>query len=314
MDELVKAQDSIGKFDTVFPLKDGRIAGINKRRLYEYPVFLGTNPPTNDVTVPAGAASTETLLRVSGEGPVQITQLGALRNNTDHQAVTVQLFTRDGSQSILCMNAPIHIDTMFGPGGLMYPLPEGLYLDETRAASVIFTDLTGYGTLARIVGVGAKYTQLQADQSLGRIKQRLKDSQSLTIPYWYTLNDGPETVAPLATAQFIIEIFGDHNFDIHQFSAVSNGTFNINIQRMVNGESIINAPRGTNNLGAGSAVTYPIPSVMLMGNNSYPYRLNEPALVFAGEQLLVTLVDTSGASNTIYLTIGGVGIKVKDWS
>ena len=125
---------------------------------------------------------------------------------------------------------------------------------------------------------------------------------------------GPETLTPLQTKQFVIEIFGDHNFDIHQFSAVSTGTFNINIQRMVNNASIINAPRGTNNLGAGSSVTYPVPSVMLMGTNSYPYRLHEPQLVFAGEQLLVTLVDTSGASNTIWLTIGGVGIKVKDWS
>ena len=313
INELVRAQDRIGKFQTVFPLKDGRIAGVNKTRLNELPVFLGTNPPTQDVVVPAGQASLETPLRVSGEGPVQLTQLGAVRDAT-HGAVSVQLFTRDGSQAILCMNAPIHIDTMFGPGGLMYPLPEGLYLDETRAASVVFTDLTGSGTLARIVGVGAKYTQLQADQSLGRIKQRLKDSQSLTIPYWYTCNDGPETLTPLQTKQFVIEIFGDHNFDIHQFSAVSTGTFNINIQRMVNNASIINAPRGTNNLGAGSSVTYPVPSVMLMGTNSYPYRLHEPQLVFAGEQLLVTLVDTSGASNTIWLTIGGVGIKVKDWS
>lgn len=313
MDEFVKAQDNIGKFDTVFPLKDGRIAGINKKRLYEYPAFLGTNPPNMDVTVPLGASSVETPLRVSGEGPIQATLLGAVRDTT-HGAVTVRLFGRDGSQAFMCMNAPIHIDNMFGPGGNMYPLPEGLYLDETRAASVIFTDLTGAGTLARIVACGAKYTQLQGDPSLSRIKERLKDSQSLSIPYWYTLNDGPAVLTPLQTAQFVIEIFGDHNFDIHQFSAVSTGQFCINIVRLTNGESIINAPRGTNNLGAGSSITYPIPSVMLMGTNQYPYRLHEPALVFAGERLLVTLIDTSGSANTIYLALGGVGIKVRDWS
>ena len=86
MNELVRAQDKIGRFDTLIALKDGRIAAVEKRRLYEMPFFLCTDPPNNNVTVPTSATSAEVAMRVSGEGPVQLTQFGAVQDD-DHGAV-----------------------------------------------------------------------------------------------------------------------------------------------------------------------------------------------------------------------------------
>lgn len=304
MQELTRAQDKIGKWDTLISLKDGRVAAVEKRRLYEYPFFLCTDPPNNNVLSPAGQTSQETAMRVSGEGPVQMTQLGAVRDST-HGAALVQLYMHDGSQRVQMSNVPLHIDTLFGPGGQMYPLPEGLYTDEDRAFSVAFTDLTGGGTGSRICCVGAKYTQLQADPSLARVKQRLKASEFLSTPQFYGVNDGKVILPKYTTAQYTIQITGGQNFEIHQLSAVSTGSFALNIVDMAKGESIINAPRNGN---------YALPSSLFVGNGSYPYRFHEPILTFGGQTILVTLTDTSGSDNTIYLTLGGVALKVRKWS
>ncbi len=311
MQQLVRAQDKIGKFETLISTKDGRVAAVEKRRLYEYPFFLCTDPPNNEVDVPAGGTSIDRAMRVSGEGPVQLTQMGALRDNSSsgyvgHGAVTVRLYMRDGSQPIEVSNVPLHIDTIFGSGGNMYPLPEGLYIDETRAMSAVFTNLNpDTATRARIVLVGAKYSQLQNDPSLARVKQRLEAAEFLSAPQWYGINDGKATLTPYQQLSFVVEINGGSNFELHQLSAVSTGDFLINIVDLAKGESIINAPRNGN---------YPLPASLFFGSGSYPYRFHEPILVFGGQNLLITLVDTSGSSNTVYLTLGGVNLKVRKWS
>ncbi len=301
---MVRAQDKIGKFDSLISLKDGRVAAVEKRRLYEYPFFLMTDPPNNDVVSPANGTSPNTGMRVSGEGPLQLTQLGAVRDST-HGAVTVRLYIRDGSGQIQVSNVPLHIDTIFGPGGQMYPLPEGIYIDEDRAMAACFTDLTGSGTNSRIVAVGAKYSQLQGDPSLARVKERLKSMEFLSTPQWYGLNDGSVALTAYQTQTLVVEINGGSNFELHQLSATSTGDFLVNIVDMAKGESLINAPRNGN---------YPLPASLFIGNGLYPYRFHEPPLIFGGQNLLVTLVDTSGAPNTVYLTLGGVNLKVRQWS
>lgn len=304
MQELVRAQDKIGKFDSLIALSDGRIAGVEKRRLYETPFFLLTDQPNNDVPVPASATSTEQTMRVAGEGPLQITQLGAVRDAT-HGAVMVRLYMRDGSGSVQLSNVPLHIDTLFGPGGKMYPLPEAIYIDENRALACAFTDLTGSGNNARICGVGAKYSQLQEDPSLDRVKKRLEASEFLSSPQFYGVNDGTIVLTAYGAATYQVEIDSANNFELHQLSAVSTGTFSINIVDMAKRESIINAPRNGN---------YRLPSTLFFGDGSYPYRFHEPILFFAGQKLMIDIIDTSGSGNTVYLTLGGANLKVRAWS
>lgn len=304
MQKLERAQDSIGKFETLIGLKDGRIAALEKRRLYEQPFFLLTDPPNNDVTVPISTTSQEATMRVSNEGPVQITQLGAVRD-ADHGEVLVQLYMKNGSQRSEMSNVPLHIDTIFGRGGKMFPLPEGLYADEDRALSVTFTDLTGAGTKARICGVGAKYTQLQADPSLQRVRERLQYSEFLSVPKFYGINNGKADLTAFQTATYSVQVDPANNFEIHQLSAASTGSFMLNIIDMAKGESILNAPNNGN---------YAVPAELFVGTGQYPYRFNEPILVAGGQTLLITLIDTSGDLNTIYLTIGGVALKVRKWS
>ena len=326
MNEMRRAPNNIGKFDTLFAKKTGEIVGINKRRLYETPFFLLTSPPRNDIVVASVDSSAAAAMRVSAEGPMQLTELGAVFDKT-HGDVLVRMYMRDGSGTDMIMNSPCHIRTIFGPGGQMYPLPEGLFIDEERALSIVFSSLDpqpppppapqpppGNPTSARICAVGAKYSQLELDPQLRRVKERLAISQFLTSPYFYTLDSGFATVPPLSTIQVEVEIGSQHNFEIHQFSAVSDGTFNLDIVDLSKGESIINAPRGTH---------YGVPSTLLLGSGAHPYRLHEPVMVFAGQRLLVTLTDTSNLvvpappnpqGNRVFLTLGGNAVKARMWS
>ncbi len=304
MNELIRAPENICHMQTIFAKKDGTVVGINKKRLYENSFFLNTNPPDNNVAIAAGKTSSAVAMRASGEGPMQLTAFGAVRD-AEHAACLVRLTMRDGSGAIPMSNSPLHIDTVFGPGGQMYHLPEGLYVDEDRALTAMFTDLSGAPNHARITGVGAKYTQLQQDPALVRIKDRLKASQFLSMPYFYTLNNGFTDLTGLQSREIQIEIANQHNFEIHQIGFSSTGSFNLNVVDLTKGESIINAPSGAN---------YGIPHLLMCGDTGYPYRFHAPILVFGSQRLLVTLQDTSGAANRIFLTLGGKLVKIRLWA
>lgn len=281
--------------------KSGRVLATNKRKLYETPFFLQTNPPNNKVAITALATTDQQTMRISAEGPLQVSAFGATRA----AECTVMIYLNDGATPVRLMNSPIHIDTIFGNGGQMYPLPQGLYLDENRALSLTYTDLSNGSNSAQVAFNAAKYSQLQQDANLARVKQRLQMSQYLSMPFWYTFDQGPVTLTALQQQQIEIQIDPAFHFEIHQLSFKSTGTFSINIVDLAKGESIINAPSNTN---------YAIPHLLLCGNNQYPYKYSEPVMVFAQQKLLVTLQDTSNASNTVWLTLGGKAIATKQWS
>lgn len=322
--ELESSTLSTIRMPTIFSKKDGSVLGINKKRIYETPFFLNTNPPNNIVTIPNGLTSKATSLRVSAEGPMQILELGARRDNDEKYTATSVIMTmQDGASTHSLMNAPCHIDTIFGEGGEMYPLPEGLYVDENRALSVVFTDIeptfpppaTQPPKFAQITGSAAKYNQITKDPTLAKIRERLKTRQFLSMPYWYTFDNGRVTLPPLETQQVTIDVGFDHHFEIHQLSVVSDGEFAINIIDMSKGESIINAPSNSN---------YMVNSRLWFGKTGYPYRFHEPIIVFTSQTLLIQLQDLSGIpydpknlrtkpGNNIYLTLGGRRITTKDW-
>lgn len=296
-----KAAEKLGRMPTIFSKKDGSIVGVNKQRLYETPFLLQTNPPNNIVVAPAGATSPQTSLRVSAEGPMQIREIAAQRSNP----VSVQIYMQDGTSPRKLMNAPCHIDTIFGTGGQEYPLPEALYIDENSSMTIAFTDLSGAGSNVQVAMQCAKYGKLQSDPTLTRIKQRLKSRQYLSMPFFQTFDQGSVALTALQNTQIEMLIGADYHFLISQISFVSTGTFSLNIIDETKGESIINAPSNTN---------YAIPSLLLCGTNQYPYRFTQPILVQSQQRLLFTLQDTSGAANTIWITLGGQFLSTRMWS
>lgn len=286
------------------PRNDGSIMAVNRRRLNEMPYFLLTNPPQNQVAVPANQSSPMQICMVSGKGPAAIVSLG--HQKTAPMRVFFQI--QDGQMQRGLMNGAVHIDTIMGTGAQPYPLAEALYIDELRTLQVVFTDISGAANAVRMSALATRYLDIQPDPNLVRVRRRMDERQYLSVPYWYTLDRattlGGVTVGAGATVQETITVGQDHHFQIFQMSAVSTGLFNINIVDTQRGESLISAPQDTN---------YAIGSELILGNGNFPFRFHEPRTIQSRQRLLVTLTDRTGAPNLIHLTLHGRALATRMW-
>jgi len=228
----------------------------------------------------------------------------------------LQLYSRDGQSVVPLSNNYVHRDTITGSLGQPYRLPEALYTDETRAMAVVARDISALGGTA-LLGNGlqltlpsAKYTKEQLDPNLKRIGDRLKAKQFLAMPYFYTADVGAIALTRLGYSESIITIPESSHFELHQMSVAFGPTeanqFLIDIVDLAKGESIINAPSGRD---------YMLPWQLIFGQNGYPYRLPEPIMIYAGQKLLVKMQETAGnAASTVYITLGGKMVPVRNWS
>lgn len=282
------------------PDKSGTILGINRKVIAEMPYFLLTNEPNNSVVVPANQSSILNVMTVSGEGPASIVSLAHEKT----AAMRVMMMVQDGRTQYGLMNGACHIDTVMGSGAQPYRLSEALYIDERRSVQVAFTDISGAANAVRVCAFASRMLTQQIDTTLTRIRKRMAEQQYLSMPYWYTLDNGPITVGAGLTVQETITVGQDHHFQAFKFSAVNTGLFSVDIIDSQKGESFITAPGGSH---------YPISSDLLFGNGNFPFVFHEPRLVQVGQRLLVNITDLSGAPNTIHLTLGGRALKVRMW-
>jgi hypothetical protein len=225
----------------------------------------------------------------------------------------VILQVQDGQGIRGLMNGAVHLDTISGTGAQPYRFAEGLYLDELRSVIAQFTNLDpATDASVRAMMLGQRYLNQQVAVDLTKIRARLDRRQYLTIPYWYTTDQGPVTLAPGATGQFPISVGQDHHFEIHQYSAVvqednfGSGTFpwSINIVDISKGESIIDAP------GSGSQQ---VSGNLFFGNGNFPFKVHEPRLVLAGMKLVATITNNHTNNLTFHLTLGGRAIADRMW-
>lgn len=298
----------MGKTLTIFDAPDGRVIAVNRKRLAEMPYFLLTNPPNNSVAIAANQASLQSVMTLSGEGPAQITAFAAQRTG----ACLVMLQMQDGMTMRGLMNGAVHIDTIFGntagaplPGFQPFYLPEALYIDELRSLVVTFTDLSGAANAVRLNMLSSRYLPLLVSPDIEAVRQRLEEKQYVSMPYFYTLDQGDVTLAASATGQFPITVGQDHHFQIYKMMAISDAAFDINIVDTSTGESIIDSPNDGN---------FPISSNLIMGNANFPFIFHQPRLVQVGQRLLVTLVNRDTLNpNRIFLTLGGRALADRMW-
>jgi hypothetical protein len=297
-----------GRVKTLIEVPDGRILGIDRRRMYERPFALLTNPPANAVAITANQSSAQVSLSVAGAGPLEITGLAAKRTG----AALVSLMVQDGRTQRIIMSGAVHIDTIFGNatlagsnGFLPYKLPETLFVDELRSLIAQFTDISGSDNTVYPALHGVRYTKLQNDPRLIRMRQRMAQREYMSLPFWYTFDSRSNVVlTALASGSYPITIGNDHHFDLQTITAVSTGAFSLNLVDSATGESIIDAPSGNN---------YGVSSELMIGNASYPFKLHEPILFLSSQKLIATITDLSNSGNTIYLTFGGSAIANRQW-
>lgn len=290
----------MSKLQTILSAPDGRVLGVDRRRIGELPFFLLTNQPNNEIAVGAFQAAGPYSMRLSGDGPAQIISFAAQRTG----AARVYLLIRDGKSEQGLMNGACHIDTIFGSAQKPYYLPEGLYIDEGRALKVVITDLTGFQNNVRLLMNTQRYLNIVSDANLEKAKERLKAREFLTLPYFYTFDNGPVTLTALGTSTQSISLLPNFHFQLFQLTSVSTGLFTLDIIDGNTGSSLFDAPQGTH---------FEVSSGLVCGNGNYPFKLHEPRLYMASQKIIVKLTDRSGAPNTVHLTLGGRNIADRMW-
>jgi len=214
------------------------------------------------------------------------------------------LAIEDGTSQRPLMNQACHIDTVFGDGQRPYILPETLIVDELRAVMSQFVDISGSANTIRPALHSARYMQLQYDPRLIKMRERMEQRQYISLPYFYTFDDGKIVLTSGSSDTGMITIANDHHFEIHTIQVASTGVFSLNIVDVSQKESIIDAPGSDD---------YQVYSNLICGTAQWPFKFHEPRMIFAGQKLLVYVTDLSGSANTIYLTLGGRAIATRMW-
>ena len=266
---------------------------LDAATLDRIPYYLLTNPPNNSVTVSANQQAGPIILAVSKDGPCEVESLIAQRTGIASVGHVIQ----DGNpQGLPLMNNPCHIDTIFGSGQQPLALPEALFLPEGHALSAFISDLSAASNVVRLGADTSRLRKPVLDPSGALARLAVMRRQYISIPYFYTFDTGSIELTASTAGSGNMSIAADHNFEIHAIAAVSTGTFSISIVNQSTGDSLITAPSGQN---------YEVPNALICGSNTFPFKLHEPWMIGAGQKIVVSMTDTSAATNTVYLTLIG---------
>jgi hypothetical protein len=290
---------------TILSRPDGTVERVNLKRLNALPYWLLPNVPNNIVQMLANQSSNPTILSISGEGPAQINSFAC--NRTAPCLVLLQI--EDGQNIQALMNRSIHVDALFGnfnANSRPYPLPEALFLDETRSIVLTATDISGSNNQIATNMLAQRMLTRFVDNDLAIARARMDKRQYLTMPFFYALDNGSSVLTPGGTNVETVTIASDSHFDLFQISAVANGVFDMQVINIATGESIIDAPQGA---------TQAISSNLLTGGAAgFPFKFHEPRFFEINTKLQVTLTDRSGSGNTVFLCFGGRNLADKMWS
>ncbi len=197
------------------------------------------------------------------------------------------------------MNNMIHIRALAGTAKLPFVIREHLMLLSEESIYVETQKISGAAANMRLFLGGEQYFPDSAsivDAATGAQMKKLlsqwKERSKYVYPFWMTTGDAsgppPLVVAGSATVQTTIKI-GDH-YEVFSMTVISTGDFSWDITETRTGQTLSNGrATGTNALGD---ATYP---------TIFPFSY----LLVKGSQLKITLVDTSGSSNNIYLCFQG---------
>jgi hypothetical protein len=294
----------MGSTPTILSRPDGTVDRVNLARLNSLPYWLLSNVPNNAVAMVANQPSNPTIMSISGEGPAQVYSLACKRT----APCLVLLQIEDGQSITALMNRSIHVDALFGnfnANNRPYPLPEALFMDETRAIVLTATDISGADNSITPNMLVQRMLNRIADPNLALARARMDKKQYMSKPFFYALDNGSSVLTPGGTNIETITIAGDAHFDLFQISAVSTGVFDMQVINIATGESLIDAPQGG---------TQAISSNLLTGNAGFPFKFHEPRFFEINSKLQVTLTDRSGGGNTVFLNFAGRALADRMWS
>jgi hypothetical protein len=293
------------KLATIKSDPSGLVTAVSNVSLKQIPYWLMTDSPNNIITVTPNGQVGPIAMTVSRDGPGEVVNFSVQHTPSRGVATAQVLFEIDDGSNILALsNAPLHIDTVCGDGTRPYILPNAINVSELRKLRVTLTDLSGLSNDIRILGQCFRPMIPEKDYDLKKSRAREASKDIILGCYFYTTNGGPITVGAGVSEEIAIDIDQTRHFKLMQMSAVSTGSFTMDIMNGQTGESLIDAPSGQH---------YQIANNLLFGNGYFPFKFQGGRMFERGQKILLKVTDTSGSRNDIYVTLAGQFIQSQMW-
>ena len=136
---------------------------------------------------------------------------------------------------------------------------------------------------------GRRWYYLQAPDKIAERMSQIYRSKPRVQPFFYT-TDRYVQLGASQGGSFVTRLGDDGWHEVVKLMAISTGTFNVRISEKTTGKKYME------NL---------LPSVMVFGTAEFPFLMWEDSLFEPNMRLNYELLDTSGDTNTIWLTKAG---------
>ena len=283
---------------------------VNPLKKWVQPYTLVTDPRT--ITLAANGVSEPVPMVIDGKGHFEI--FDAFYVSAQSAGFTVTLFDADSfgpdARPIL-MNREVHVSSIasgagvtlpisgaFGTGGSAgrpYRWPETLWMDvshEKRGAMVVavFHNLSSSENVIRFALHGRRWYYVQAPYDVARRMEEIFRGRPRTMPYFWTTDERVSMAGSAGPTDFQIRMGDDAWSELHRFSAVSTGVFDILLSEAASGRRLMNQA---------------IRSDLVFGTGEFPFMLAESSLFEQNMKLIARLTELTDETNTIWLTLAG---------
>jgi hypothetical protein len=285
---------------------------VNELKKYVKPFWLTTEDA--EVITLAGGEQTDFIpMTVDGKGHFEI--FDAFFKSSQAEGFTVELFDPGnlGQDRPLLMNREVHVATIASGGGTTLPLtgslpassspgrpfrwPQAFFMNVVSGTGTImarFRNLSASSNTIRFVLVGRRWYHLKAPWKVANRMEEIFREQARTFPYFFTTDKWVDLTA-LGSSQEIVRFGDDAYVEWMKSMAVSTGAFQVRIVETTTKKRLMESP---------------VINSLAFGTGEFPLLNWENALFEPNYQLTFELDDLSGATNTLFLTLGCRKIKV----
>lgn len=216
---------------------------------------------------------------------------------------TLEIF--DPGRTRKLQNRPMVSANVVGTAQQPFRLPEPYFFqvgDARRELIVTFRNLFSAQPLdVRLALYGRKIYHKQAPPEVDLyMRQRIGDGERVysyfLSPIEYDLDGTPVTVPAGGVTTFTFEGEANADSDIHKMMSVSTGSFTFAIRREST-DRMLYTGQVPGNLGTGTA--------------QFPYYFPDTLFLERSKRLLMDVTNTSGANNTISVTMAGRVLQIE---
>jgi len=154
----------------------------------------------------------------------------------------------------------------------------------------VFHNLSASSNVIRFALHGRRWFFAQGEYEIMERMEEIFRSRPRTMPYFWTTDERVSLSALAGPTDFQIRMGDDGWSELHKFSAVSTGLFDVRLRETDSGQRLMQLP---------------LRSDLVFGSGEFPLILAESSIFEENMKLTAELTDLSNGTNVIWLTLAG---------